>query len=408
MQNNIPRFEDKTVLKFLDIIGEMLFVLDADKKIMDINPVVEKSLGYTEGELSGKTIDIFARDREAVEKLMAELDNKAAVSGIEFVFTAKSGDKLSVLLSACVSTGDDGAIDGYMIAVSDKSEYKAMEQELSIGYSELTALNSVLIRSRNDLEENNKKLVKIDKLKNDFISMVSHELRTPLTSVIGFTKLIAKGAVGPITPRQAELMGIIDNNLARLLKLINELLDMSKMESGTFSINKGMCDLTKTIDMSVNDMALIAHSKDISLIKEYGDGKLRVNADSYRISQVLINLLNNAIKFSDPGGRIWIGISTADLKSVKLPSYVSLEGLKQGEYFRVCVRDEGIGIPEGSYEKVFERFYQIAKSSDSKPRGVGLGLPITRKIIGMHDGKIWAQQSGQGKGTEFVFIIPVE
>jgi PAS domain S-box-containing protein len=393
---------------FLKLSNEMFFALDTDKKITGINPSVSRLLGYEPDKINGKDVAVIFRDQAFLAELFTTLGTKPFTPRKETELVSETDDNLPALLAGAVCTDESGKTVGYMIVAADLSDYKMFEGEVKIGYDELMALNSILTSNKNDLEESNTKLVKIDKLKNNFLSMVSHELRTPLTAIIGFVKFIENGAVGPVTPKQTELIGLVNNNLERLLKLINELLDMSKMESGTFSINRTICDLTDTISVAVNDISPIAQSRNINLIKEFGAEKVMINMDAYRISQVIINLLNNSIKFSPKGANIWIKVRLIDFKEIIPPVYVSLEGLKQCRYYKVTVEDEGIGIPEGMHEKVFEKFFQIKKDTYSKPKGVGLGLPITREIIGMHGGRIWAQPTAEGHGAEFIFIIPAE
>jgi signal transduction histidine kinase len=279
---------------------------------------------------------------------------------------------------------------------------------LRIGFDEVSALNDILIISRNELEKNNLKLVALDGMKNNFISMVSHELRTPLTAIKGFLSFLDKGAAGPLNPQQKEYIATISRNAERLLSLICDLLDMSKIESGTFSVTIAPCDLKSVVDNAVVDLDSIAQNRQISLARKYSPGKLNANVDSYRISQVVINLLNNALKFTAAGSEIRIYIDTLDFEALTFPRYIITAGIKTCSYHIVSVEDDGAGIPENQHEKVFEKFYQITSSTYSKPQGIGLGLPITREIIGKHGGLIWSQPGRDGKGTRFTFILPAE
>src|ERR1035437_948857 len=183
---------------------------------------------------------------------------------------------------------------------------------------------------------------------------------------------------------------------------------MSKIESGTFSINMGKADLTAVINSSIADISSIASAKGIKLEKNYTDKERPAMIDSYRLSQVIINLMNNSLKFSPDKSKITLGIEESGFYRIKYPPYVNTAGLNTCSYYVITIKDGGSGIPEGMHEKIFDRFFQVTQSSTSKPHGIGLGLPITREIINKHGGRIWAESVSGEKGASFVFMIPAE
>jgi PAS domain S-box-containing protein len=400
---------DSNVLEtLLRSMNEMVFILDADFNINAVNLSAKKILGYNENEIRGKTISFLFAEAKTFDTFLDKSEQKKSIGNFESVFVTKIGDPVKVLLYAEKITDSTGAVSANIVTALNVTLYKSLEGALRTGYDELSALNNILINSRNELEQSNAKLIELDKLKNNFISMISHELRTPLTAIKGFLSLLAREAAGPITPMQKDFIDTIKNNSERLLRLINDLLDMSKIESGTFSINCSNDDLCNIIDASINDISAIAQSKNIKLIKNYKSGKMPAYIDSYRISQVAINLLNNALKFSPGNSSIRINIIAEDLSRIQFPAYVDKNNLKACQYYRVSLKDEGPGIPAEFIEKIFDAFFQLVQSSTSKPHGIGLGLPITREIILKHGGRIWAVSEGAGKGSEFIFIIPTE
>ena len=239
------------------------------------------------------------------------------------------------------------------------------------------------ITERKQAEE---KLRQLDQMKSEFLSNVSHELRTPLQSISGFAKLILRGEV-PDPDTQQEFLQIIDSESQHLGNLINSLLDMSRLESGRFQINKRLLPIRDTIIDAVKSFHTLAHDKDIALSEDIPAELPEIEVDGDRLRQVVINLLSNAIKFSDPGGSIT----------------VKAESRNRELLFQVT--DQGIGIPEEALSHLFERFY---RAEDKLARGgAGLGLYISKQIVEAHGGRIWAE-SQVGKGSTFSFTLPLD
>ena len=229
------------------------------------------------------------------------------------------------------------------------------------------------------------KLRQIDQMKTEFLSNVSHELRTPLQSIGGFTKLMLRGEV-PDHETQQEFLQIIDSESQHLGNLINSLLDMSRLESGRFQINKRLLSIRDTIIDAVKSFHTLARDKDIGLNEDIPAELPEIEADGDRLRQVIINLLSNAIKFSDPGGSVM----------VKATSH-------NGELL-FQVADQGIGIPQEAMSHLFERFYRAEEKLTRG--GAGLGLYISKQIIEAHGGHIWAE-SKLGEGSTFSFTLPL-
>jgi PAS domain S-box-containing protein len=406
MINNLSEGDAFKILQRL--MNEMVFILDADFNINSVNLSAEKTLGYNENEMQGKKINSFVPDTKMFDKFLDKLKQKNTISNFESAFLTKTGNEVFVVLNAERITDAAGKVYANIIIANNISYNKAFEMALRNGYEELSAFNDMLIDSKKELEKSNAKLIELDRLKDNFISMISHELKTPVTAMQGFLSLLAGGAAGPVNDEQKNFIGIVRNNSDRLLRLINELLDMSKIESGTFSVDYSVEDLRGIIDTSINDIYAIIQKKNIKLIKNYELEKMPAHIDSYRMSQAVINLLNNAIKFSIYNSNITINVTVEDFDRIQFPAYIDKNGLKRCKYYRFSIKDEGRGIPAESIEKVFDKFFQVNISETSKPQGIGLGLPITREIILKHGGRIWAASEGEGKGAEFTFIIPVE
>jgi PAS domain S-box-containing protein len=224
----------------------------------------------------------------------------------------------------------------------------------------------------------------VDRLKRDFVSMVSHELRTPLTSIHGSLRLLRSGSLGPVTPATASAVQIAERNTARLLSLINDILDCERLAAGE-GLHLVPVNLSQVVAFAVESVRAVADEQAVTL--EHAEVPGTVLGDADRLEQVLVNLLANAIKFSPRGG------------------LVTIASRERFGWVEVTVTDNGPGIPADQRELVFEPFYQV-DSSDARARGgSGLGLTICRRILDRHRGAIGVE-SAEGKGSTFWFRIP--
>src|SRR5438874_5608399 len=224
-------------------------------------------------------------------------------------------------------------------------------------------------------------------MKDEFVSTVSHELRTPLTSIRGALGLLASGMIGKVDARAQRMLDIAVSNTDRLVRLINDILDLERMESAHVELSRGACDAADLMTSSVDVVQAFADRAGVRIVIE--PIHETIWADSDRIVQTLTNLLSNAVKFS------------------QRDQTVRLSGSTNGEVFTFEVEDHGRGIPSSHLETVFERFKQVDSSDSRNKNGTGLGLAICRSIVGAHGGKIWAE-SVEGKETTFRFTIPMQ
>ncbi|MFW6220537.1 MAG: ATP-binding protein [Nanoarchaeota archaeon] len=238
-----------------------------------------------------------------------------------------------------------------------------------------------------ELKEKNIQLKKIDQIKSEFVSNVSHELRTPLTSISGYSKLISMEKLGKITKKQKESLKVIINESDRLTRLINDVLDLSKLEAGKIKINKEKFDIIDCINEVINTLKSIANEKKIKLKLKKTGKNFTIDAGRDLIKQVLINLINNAIKFSYNNNSVEIIV-----KSLK-------------DNFKITIKDKGRGISKEFLPKLFNKFYQIDSSLTREHGGTGLGLVIVKHIVDLHNGKIDVK-SKLNKGSEFTIILP--
>lgn len=228
--------------------------------------------------------------------------------------------------------------------------------------------------------------------KTEFIANISHDLRTPLTSIKNAVDILLGRKAGEINEVQDRFLSMAERNVERLRKLINDILDISNIESNRFELACTNMDFKRCIDHVRADLDSLAHAKSISLQSRVEPDLSSTHADAYRIEQVLTNLIENAIKFTAPGGKIAIEVASA-----KDPGKSNGAGSIQ-----VSVSDNGSGISEEHLSKLFDRFY---RAGSAQP-GTGLGLSICKKIVEAHGGKIWCE-SRQGEGSTFTFSLPI-
>jgi two-component system, OmpR family, sensor histidine kinase VicK len=226
----------------------------------------------------------------------------------------------------------------------------------------------------------------IERTKDEFISVVSHELRTPLTSLHSALKILVTGRLGTLSTDGQQMLEIADENTERLVRLVNNVLDLQRIELGKFTMEKQACNAADFMIQATEAMQPMAQQHGVTLVTQPVD--IQIWVDSDYIVQAITNLLSNAIKFSSPGGTVWL---TAQCQ--------------QASQVLFCVHDQGQGIPQSKLESIFERFQQVDSSDSRKKGGTGLGLAICRKIIEQHEGKIWAE-SILGEGSSFCFTLP--
>ncbi|NIA13051.1 MAG: response regulator [Nitrospiraceae bacterium] len=243
-------------------------------------------------------------------------------------------------------------------------------------------------RAREKLHEVNEELKTLDEMKTNLLSNVSHELRTPLVAVMGYADMIANAKVGPVNEVQSEYLGIIMRNVEKLVTLIENLLDFSRLHRGTEKLLFASMDVLGCVRVSMQTVQPVSDSRDIKLELVASDDQIFVEGDWGKLGQVFNNLLSNAVKFNTNGGRV-----TAEVR-------------KREDSVEIAVSDTGIGIPPEALDKVFTRFYQYDSSSTRKYGGTGIGLSIAQDIVRLHGGRITVT-STPGEGSVFRFSLPL-
>ncbi|MDB9527481.1 ATP-binding protein [Oscillatoria sp. CS-180] len=342
-------------------------------RFLEVNPSFLKLSGYSRGEVIGFRVDELnlGLDMNRYRERRERLEQSGALHNWEFDLRTKSGHVRTVLLSV-----EEIELQGYRCA--------------------LAIANDITERKR---------------LENEFISLVSHELKTPMNSMIGALDLLGTGQLGSLTAQGQQMIDMAINNAERLVRLVNDILDLERMKSGTLTLQPKLCDLPYLFQQAKTVMQTMAQAAQVTLIVEPADVQLWVDGD--RIQQLLTNLLSNAIKFSSAGGTVYM---SAQLENVE--DHQTVEGQPQipnpqlhrstdpSSTLHITVRDQGRGIPAEKLTLIFERFQQVDTSDARAKGGTGLGLAICRQIVQQHQGQIWAE-SVVGGGSTFHVVLPL-
>ncbi|HXV82183.1 MAG TPA: HAMP domain-containing sensor histidine kinase, partial [Candidatus Binatia bacterium] len=242
-------------------------------------------------------------------------------------------------------------------------------------------------RQFQEIDKKGRELEIASKHKSQFLANMSHELRTPLNAILGYTELILDNIYGEAPPKIRETLERIDKNGHHLLKLINDVLDLSKIEAGSLKLNLADYAMDEVARSAITATEPVVREKSLTLNVAIPSHLSKARGDERRLTQVLLNLLSNAVKFTEAGE-------------------IRLEVTESDGRFCVSVGDTGIGIDESDKFKIFEEFYQADDSESGKKTGTGLGLPISKRIIEMHGGRIWVD-SKPGQGSVFTFTLPI-
>ena len=294
-------------------------------------------------------------------------------------------DSLLGVVGALLQSGFATWVTSELHLAASESSYLALQSQ-----------NAELQRAVEHLRE-------LDKLKSNFLATVSHELRTPLTSVIGFSEMLLQDIAGPLNEEQREYVSTIFDRGDELLRLITQILEMSRMEMGMVHLSVARVAVPPMVDRALDAVKLAAEKAQVTIRHDLEGEIPEVTADSDKVQQVLVNLLNNAVKFTREGGEVVVSAHAAPIRRPFEDE--DFFGDEVEDAVLISVRDTGIGIPEEQLSRIFEAFYQVDASATREHGGAGLGLSIVKKLIEAHGGDVWAESS-VGVGTTFYFTLP--
>lgn len=283
-------------------------------------------------------------------------------------------------------------------ALAIKSQEKKIYQVHTVPISGIKGEAAGALAVLEDITE----LSRLSELKTEFVSHVSHELRTPLTSVKGAANLLLRQQVGTLNEKQRKLISIVREDCDTLVSLINDLLDLSRLESGIIQVKKTEENIAQIAYRCIEAQRPLAEEKNIALSLQSAPDLPTIKVDKDLIRQVFQNLIGNALKFTPPQGKI-----TVEVKAVyPLEEQAASGGMIN--HIEVTVADTGMGLKPGDLSKIFEKFYQVNRGQDVQTKGTGLGLSICKQIIESHGGRLWAESDGPGQGSRFYFVLAPE
>jgi PAS domain S-box-containing protein len=403
--------------KFRLIVENMvdtLWIMDLDLVPTWISPSVTNILGYTLDELislpmeTQMTSDSLAKHLDLMAKDFTDkrLKNKdVAISRTaEFEFYKKDKTTVWMETTFTLTRDKDGRPHSIVGVGRDITERKRAEEDL-VKYKDHL---EELVKERT-VELDKAKIIaeEANKAKSDFLANMSHEIRTPLSTIIGFSELLYDEMKGPLNDDQKKYLGYVISSGQHLLSLINDILDLSKVEAGKMELQPTSFSMSVLLKNSLSFIVEKAMKHNIRLLSEISADVDMIEADERKVKQTVYNLLSNAVKFTTDGGSITIGGDVVSQNSAALPVKIR-KGLPGTEYVLVSVKDTGIGIAKGDQSKIFTEFQQIEEPYSKSYEGTGLGLALSRKLVTLHGGKIWFESKGKGKGCTFYFILPLK
>lgn len=375
--------------QLLEAAPDAILEINPDGRIGLVNAAAEKLSGYSRKELLGQPMEMLTPD----ELRQHHAGHRAAYrehpvtrpmgSGLDLFLQCKDGTRVPVEISLSPVT-----YDGEMrvtAIVRDITQRKRAEIRMREMQDQFTA---ELTEANRQLELRNREVERANRLKTEFVASMSHELRTPLHTIIGFAELLAEELEGPLNTKQKRFVGHIHKDSLHLLELINDILDLSRIESGRLDLRPERFDMLEAIDEVVATIRPQAAAKSLRLEASV-PVDVPIEADRVRFKEVLFNLLSNAVKFTHEGGRIRVDAT-----------------VQEGQA-EIVVSDTGVGIPEAEQAAVFEKFYQAGSTTRGLKEGTGLGLAIAKQLVEAHGGRI-ALESEPGKGSRFTVTLPLE
>ena len=356
-------------------LRDALYISTREGTFVNVNQTALELFGYTREEMMALDVqDLYANpgDRAA---FLQEIEEKGSLKDYEVKMRTRNGSVMDCLLTSVVWRDSEGEILGYQTIIRDITNRKKMEEKIKNYTRDL----------EEKVAERTDELRRANRLKSEFLANMSHEFRTPLNSILSFTDILLLEIDGSVNGQQKQDLEMIKESGEDLLALVNDLLDISKIEAGMMELLLEQVVPEEAVSSVVSQLAIKAEEKGLSLTMNVPDDLPAVLADETRLRQILRNLLENALKFTEKG-EVLIGAYHKDEKVI------------------FWVRDTGIGISEEDQKLIFDKFRQVPGGKGSG--GAGLGLSVAKELVEFHGGRIWIE-SELGKGSTFSFSIPV-
>ncbi len=350
-----------------------------DGRICDANPRAEELVGAPRDQIMDRPVSIFdGPGSTSFERLLRQTREQAGLALLEIPLTRRDGSTIYVDLTGSeVCYGDRNLVQ---FALRDVSDRRRLREALE-------TTNLQLQEQRAELELVNERLKYASNMKSKFLASMSHEIRTPLNAIIGFAELLADESWGELNDQQRGFVTRIIDAGQHLLQLLNDVIDLSKVEAGTIVLEPGPVPINELVEQAAKVIKGTARSAGVSIVTVPDESRPVATADERRIKQVLFNLLSNAVRYSSEGSAVRVIVQSQD------------------EWVTVSVVDQGVGIAEADQERVFEEFVSLGAPGQN-PGGAGLGLPLSRNLVRMHGGEL-ELDSKEGEGSTFRFRLPI-
>ena len=375
------RASEEKFRSLIDHIPDVVWTAAANRDLLYISGNAVKVLGYRAEELCGGQLwlnRIHPADAARVGQAYQKLFSEGEKFDVEYRFSRQDGEWIWLHNRAFATRPREGTMcaDGIFKEITQRRQAEA-----AIQHGKDAAEAASLAKSQ-------------------FLANMSHELRTPLNAIIGFSEMLADQTFGGLNDRQLKYSNNILNSGRHLLQLINDILDLAKVEAGRVELMRHTFSVAKALAEVQTIVKTLANQKHIRLEFDAAGDLPTLFADEAKFKQIMFNLLSNAIKFTPDGGKVFV--------SAALQGVTADRAGAVGESLRVAVGDTGIGIKASDQERVFKEFEQVDSSYGRQQQGTGLGLALTRKLVELHGGRIWVESDGvEGKGSTFYFLIPV-
>lgn len=400
----------------LESIEEVYFEVDLKGNFTFFSDSLSEILGYSKDELIGMNNRDYMTPRSSEEifylfNQIYKTGKPVRKHGYEVI--KKDGTRGFHELVASLRRDQNGKPIGFRGIAHDITDRKRAEDALRRSRDEL---EHRVVQRTAELEEAKVKAESANCAKSEFLANMSHELRTPLNHIMGFTELVLSKSFGDLTEVQGEYLNDVLQSSRHLLSLINDILDLSKVEAGKLGLDVSEVDPRVLLEGSLAMVEEKALKHSIRLRSEIDGVPETIQVDERKLKQVLYNLLSNAVKFTPSGGEIRLTAKVnaewgAPARNNGIGRNAELENEEKGSSARsaieISVVDTGIGIAPEDLERIFRPFEQVDNSPSRRYQGTGLGLSLTRSLVELHGGQIWAESGGEGKGSQFRVVLPV-
>ncbi len=395
-------------MRFAGLSGachDAVLMADSNGLIISCNDAASVLLGYTKDDLTGKTMLSLMKNGASDASLKKLAGKRINLRAQEITLVDALGSDIEARLSTAVMKDKMQHFYGTIFVIRSlrlETELKTAIEKKNLEFEELSQNLENKVRERTEeLEKTNRELERLNQIKGRFIANTSHELRTPLNAILGFSDVLIEKTFGQLNDSQERYVKNIHSAGRHLLELINNVLDIAKIDAGKHEIMYESFGVRDLITEVVSIMKPLAEKKSIEISELINNDLDFITADRVKIKQILYNLFSNAIKFTPDGGKVGVrvGYDTG-------PADLSEAGQTERDVMKFSVWDTGVGIGPGDKEKIFDEFEQVDSTLSREYGGAGLGLALSRKLVELHGGSI-SLESGLGRGSTFMFTVPV-